>query len=311
MKSFIYTILKFSALSLVAYLLLVILWGSFAPTRFKKNLNYNLGGYGHMYTRMQEIKKVEDVDILLLGSSHAYRGVDPRKFEEIDITLFNAGSSAQSPIHSELILKRYLNKLNPQLIIIEVYPGTFGLDGVEASIDFVSNDKNDWQSFKMIVFQNHIKLYNTFIYSFFRDLMGLNHNFVEDPIKEHDTYVKGGYVMKQMEYYQHRKHEPRAWEFRNEQFKAFERIIKLSQEQQIELVFIQAPITQSLYSAHTNNREFDELMQNYGTYYNFNYLMNLDDSLHFYDAHHLNQHGVELFNAKVIEVLKNDGHLPN
>jgi hypothetical protein len=293
------------------YLLLVILWGSFAPTRFKKNLNYNLGGYGHMYTRMQEIKKAEDVDILLLGSSHAYRGFDPRKFEEIYITLFNAGSSAQSPIHSELILKRYLNKLNPKLIIFEVYPGTFGSDGVEASLDFIANDKNDKLSLNLILSQNHLKLYNSFIYAIFRDFIGLNKNFVEDPIKKYDTYVKGGFVMKQMKYYQHRKHEPRTWEFRNEQFKALDRIIKLTEEQQIELVFIQAPITQSLYSAHTNNREFDKLMQNYGTYYNFNNLMTLDDSLHFYDAHHLNQHGVELFNSKVLEVLDRDGHLPN
>jgi hypothetical protein len=34
-----------------------------------------------------------------------------------------------------------------------------------------------------------------------------------------------------------------AWEFRNEQFKAFERIIKLTEEQQIDLLLIQAPIT--------------------------------------------------------------------
>jgi len=311
MKSFIYTILKFTGLLIIAYLLLIIFWGSFAPMRFKKNLNYNLGGYGHMFTRLNEIKDAKNVDILLLGSSHAYRGFDPRIFKEIDLTIFNAGSSSQSPIHSELLLKRYLNNLNPKLIIIEVYPGTFGSDGVEASLDFIANDKNDLLSFQLIIAQNHLKLYNTFIYALFRDFTGLNNNYEEDPIKKYDTYIKGGYVMKQKEYYKHRKHEPRAWEFRDDQFKALERIIKLTEEQQIELIFIQAPITESLYSAHTNNKEFDELMQNYGTYYNFNNLMTLDDSLHFYDAHHLNQHGVELFNSKVLEVLDRDGHLPN
>ena len=40
-------------------------------------------------------------------------------------------------------------------------------------------------------------------------------------------------------------------------------------------------------------------------YYNFNNIMEVDDSLHFYDAHHLNQDGVELFNEKLIELVLN------
>lgn len=311
MKSFINTILKFTGALVIVYLVLIILWGSFAPMRFKKNLNYNLGGYGHMHTRFNEIKKAQNVDILLLGSSHAYRGFDPRIFKELNLTLFNAGSSSQSPIHSELLLKRYLIGLNPKLIIVEVYPGTFCSDGVEASIDFISNEKNDLLSLKLILSQNHLKLYNTFVYAVFRDLTGLNKDFEEPMRKNKDTYIKGGYVMKNVEHYEHRQHEARSWEFRNDQFKAFERIIKLAEEQQVELVFVQAPITKSLYAAYTNNPAFDEKMKNYGTYYNFNNLMHLDDSLHFYDAHHLNQNGVEIFNSKVLEVLKNDGHLPN
>ena len=44
-------------------------------------------------------------------------------------------------------------------------------------------------------------------------------------------------------------------------------------------------------------------MQNYSSYYNFNTLIKLDDSLHFYDPHHLNQLGVETFNAELIDLL--------
>jgi hypothetical protein len=44
-------------------------------------------------------------------------------------------------------------------------------------------------------------------------------------------------------------------------------------------------------------------MSSYSTYYNFNEKMTLNDSLHFYDANHLNQNGVELFNEKLIELL--------
>ena len=45
-------------------------------------------------------------------------------------------------------------------------------------------------------------------------------------------------------------------------------------------------------------------MRSYGLqYYNFNEIIQLDDSLDFYDAHHLNQNGVNKFNAKLKEVL--------
>jgi hypothetical protein len=45
-------------------------------------------------------------------------------------------------------------------------------------------------------------------------------------------------------------------------------------------------------------------MNQYADYYNFNEMMSLNDSLHFYDAHHHNQNGVELFNEKLIEVIE-------
>lgn len=311
MHSFFTKLIKFTGFAFVLYLVMLIIWGSFAPFFMKKNLNYNLGAYGHMFTRMQEAKAIKNVDIIVLGSSHAYRGFDPRNFEETGLSFFNLGSSAQTPLQSEVLLKRYFNTLNPQLLILEVYPGTFTLDGVESSLDLISNDKNDLLSLKLILNQNHLKLYNTFIYALYRDVIGQNNSFQEHPIKEKDTYISGGYVMSELKHYEHRQHESRSWEFRNNQFKALERIIKLANEQQVELIFIQAPITKSLYTAYTNNAAFDDKMKNYGTYYNFNYLMNLDDSLHFYDAHHLNQNGVELFNSKVMEVLKNDGRLPN
>ena len=44
-------------------------------------------------------------------------------------------------------------------------------------------------------------------------------------------------------------------------------------------------------------------MQNYSSYYNFNTLIKFDDSLHFYDPQHLNQLGVETFNAELIDLL--------
>jgi hypothetical protein len=37
--------------------------------------------------------------------------------------------------------------------------------------------------------------------------------------------------------------------------------------------------------------------------YDFNTIINLDDTLHFYDSNHLNQKGVEVFNHSLISEL--------
>ena len=71
----------------------------------------------------------------------------------------------------------------------------------------------------------------------------------------------------------------------------------------IELILVQAPVTTMEYNSYADNAGFDKLMQGYSSYYNFNTLIILDDSLHFYDPHHLNQLGVETFNSELIDLL--------
>ena len=88
---------------------------------------------------MSWTRKIKNVDVLFLGSSHAYRGFDPRIFRKRGYSSFNLGSSAQTPSQTKVWLKRYLKHLNPKIVIYEVYPGTFSSDGIEASLDLV-----DW-----------------------------------------------------------------------------------------------------------------------------------------------------------------------
>src|SRR5689334_14184152 len=71
-----------------------------------KNLNYRLGAYGHLFTRVKEIDSVKKVDILFLGSSHSYRGFDPRIFKQYGLTSFNLGSSSQTPIQAKILLEK-------------------------------------------------------------------------------------------------------------------------------------------------------------------------------------------------------------
>ena len=83
----------------------------------------------------------------------------------------------------------------------------------------------------------------------------------------------------------------------------FEQIVKTIKEKEIELILVYAPITKKHYETYSNNKYYDSLMSSYGNYYNFNEIMNLEDSSHFYDSHHLNQNGVQLFNEKLLNLI--------
>ncbi len=310
MFNFFKSIVSFAFLFIIFYVVLICVWGDYAPLSFKKNLQYKLGSYGHMYSRMQEIKTVKDIDVLFLGSSHTYRGFDTRIFKNDGFKVFNLGSSAQTPIQTELLLKRYLDSLSPKIVVFEVNPFSFSSDGVESSLDLFANDKNDLYSIINAVRINHIKTYNVLIYSFYRELFNMNKKFVEQKVKNEDTYVVNGYVEKKMRYFVDKPIQKLQSNISKKQISAFENILTKLKNEGIEYYLVQAPITKSRYLKITGTKDFDDLMKDKGTYYNFNYILNLTDSLHFYDSHHLNQEGVKIFNNDLIQrILKKINYL--
>ena len=275
MIKFIKNIASFSLFAFIAYLGLICIWGSFVPTIYTNNINYKIGAYGHLNSRIKEVKTKKNVDILFLGSSHVYRGLDPRVFQEHGYNVFNFGSSSQTPKQTEVFLKRYLKTLNPKLILYDVYPETFSNDGVESSLDVISNSTNDLASLNMAFHVNHVKTYNTLILGFFKDNLDLNSDFSEDKIKDNDK----------------------------SQQKAFESVLKLIDDNDIPLKFIQIPVTKARYKSYAYTNDFDNYIKAHGQYYNFNLTLNLSDSIHFYDTQHLNSKGVKIFDNYLIETI--------
>jgi len=303
MKKFILDTLIFLLYTIVFYIIMLFLWGLFAPSIFKPNINYRIGSYGHMHLRLSDIKNYSDIDILFLGSSHAYRGFDTRIFLENGYKTFNLGSSGQTPLQTKVLLNRYLETLNPTTVIYEVYPATFTLDGVESSLDIIANDKNDLHSFKMALKINNVRTYNTLLYGVICDLLNLNKSFTESLIKGNDRYISGGFVETKIGYFKPTQFERQEIRLNQLQLESFSEILQILKSKNIKLILVYAPIPKVNYDSYINNSYFDSLMNKYSEYYNFNEIIFLNDSLHFYDSHHLNQNGVELFNKKIIEIL--------
>lgn len=300
MKKFIKSLLLFLPIVALSYIFLVIMWGEFAPRVLEKNINYRIGSNGHMYSRAKELKDTKDVDVLILGSSHAYRGFDTRLFKDAGIKVFNLGSSAQTPVQTQVLLKRHLDDLNPKLVIYEVYPGTFVSDGIESSLDLIANTKNDKYAFEMAKKLKSIKTFNTLIYGYYCDVFGRNDSFKETRKKGVDLYVPGGYVERDMAYFKTNKYGERKWNVNDMQLNTFAENIKMLKEKNIRVVLVNAPVTSAYYKSYSNNREIDSIMKSRGEYYDFNKMVTLNDSLHFYDSNHLNKDGVKIFNEKLL-----------
>ena len=303
LKKFVKDLLSFLGVATTSYLVLVCVWGDLMPDVLLKNLKYNPAGPGHFYTRINDVKKINNLELLILGSSHAYRGFDTREFKQAGFkNVFNLGSSAQTPMQTEVLLERYLDELQPEVIVYEVFPKIFCIDVVESSVDLISNDENDVKSLEMTAEIGSIKTFNTLVYASYRDMFGLDADVVEKIEEGRDKYIQGGYVESDLAYNDVENFPKAQWTFNEDQFNAFEQIVEMIEEKNIKLVLVNAPITKTLYNSYANNKEFDKRMEKYGEYYNFNEIMTVHDSLDFQDDDHLNQNGVEKFNEKLLSM---------
>jgi hypothetical protein len=269
------------------------------PSYARPNLKSTRNGSGYTLTRLQEVKEVSDIDILFVGSSHAYRGFDPRIFKEIGLNAFNLGTSAQTPLQTKFLLDRYLDEINPKEIIFQVSPLNFFTDGIESSVDIISNDFVDLQSIQLMLKTKDVNTYNTLIYSVYEDVLGKKTMFKENLAQRGNTYISGGYVETSNTGYKGDQKNRTDFSFKKIQLKAFDDMIEMVKSKGIKYRLVYVPITTPLYTTISKQYDFDALMNTYGAYYNFNKTQSLDSTF-FYDKDHLNKKGVAVFNKKLI-----------
>jgi poly-D-alanine transfer protein DltD len=303
MHLFIKKILKFFFLSTLIYIILVIMMGFFVPQSLLPNVKYHKGGYGHMLTRLNEADSVSETDVLVVGSSHAYRGLDPRIFQSNNIKLFNLGSSAQTPLQSELLLNNYLDKIKTDVVLFVVSPMLFENKGVESSLDVIANSDLSMELATLVFKMKEWSVFNTFLYSFGAQLKQPRLILKEEIVKGDDTYISGGFVEKKLKHIETQQvFKNRKSFFLESQKESFEKSLTKIHSKKIKVILIQPPVVKELYESIENNEEIDFYFSNFPgvEYYNMNKLLNLESKSHFYDSHHLNQEGVKLFNEFLI-----------
>ena len=301
MKKYLLNLFLFIVLVLIVYPVLVFAWGKVLPGRYRKNLKYREASTGQLDLRLKDADTTKNIELLILGSSHAYRGYDPRIFKKEGINVFNLGSSAQTPIQTEVLFNKYLDQFNPKYVLIDVYPALLGSNGVESSLDLIANECLDENFLKMFLKQKNIMVLNSAIYTTLDKTIKPSKTLQK--ASGPDRYVAGGFTESFKRYRSKKTNEKRFnVEVSSIQMNALMRIISNIKSKNLRYVLIQSPVTRMKYELVGNNVEMDNMLSKLGEYHNFNKVLSLNDK-YFYDDHHLNQYGVEIFNEKLLSTI--------
>ncbi len=297
---------------MIVFSVIVSLLGVFVhQNTYTGNLIQWRPGSGHQFTRFNEAEKTTDVDILILGSSHASVGFDTRVFEASGFKTMNLGSSAQRPIQSEYILNRFVDRMNPKLVIFEVYPAMFSHFGVESVIDMLSHTTIDKELAWLALRSKNIKVYVTFLYRYLSQTLGFDQHAPERRQTKRQSYIPGGFVenTNPPKFKDKDLDKVKDWRLEERQKLALERVINRLAKKHINVLLVRAPITQKLYSAYRNNDEVNQYFSKLGPFVDMNSYDGLDNIDLYYDLSHLKQEGVEKMNHLLLEYIKKNVNL--
>ncbi len=250
----------------------------------------------------QEMQMMRDLtsnqtkyDAIVLGSSHAYRGYDPRIFEQSGMNLFNAGTSSQNAKGSLVLYNEYLRN-RTDVFILDIYDPVFELEGTESNMRLIQNVPTNEAAVALV--QQEFKMYT--VNAMAVRLASLN---VKDEAPNND-YVKNGFCEKKGILYAVEPLNDSVFDANEEMFVAFETLIKQMQADGKRIVLCSHPLPASagLHNYHDKFlARFTPLIQRLGvpyidlTYYSEGFGVN-----EFADLSHLNQQGVELYNRLLL-----------
>jgi hypothetical protein len=301
------------------------------PTFFHEiNPNKVGAGTGNSLARFRDIEKIEQVDILLIGSSHAYRGLDPSIFAKYGYSSFNIGSTSARALNTYVMLKEYLPRLKPRLVVFEAFFVVTSGDGLESYYDLLANMPfsspiiemalriGKMESMKALFLWSIKRAFTPYNdYRLIRQRGCNDHGYCSTRRKA--LVKRRGDGKPSQGIFGYPKNGPEsAVALRDDtemQLDYLGRTLDYCLASGTPIVVVVHPLPHEYKLGITDKvyerlRRIELVASERGVgYYDFNYTMRLDSRTYFMDRHHLNQAGVNLFNAQLIEMLKAKNYL--
>lgn len=261
---------------------------------------------GGTYVKFKEFDKGGPYDIVILGSSHAYRGYDPRNFESLGYKTFNLGTSDQNIICSYHIAKGYLHRSNCKMVILDIYDRVFTRENFESFSDVIQNVSSDPTAIKLAVSSHDIRAINTLALRYCNKTRG--------PINKDTTgYVQGFYPTSGFLKVPAKKRLTWNYSTNKRQMEYLGRLLTYLKYEGIAVVMTEHPMP-AIY-APLDHELFVADIKKVADKYNVPFLdyMKAKDMTgiqYFSDETHLNIHGVAAYNRQLIADLQQKHLLP-
>jgi hypothetical protein len=250
-----------------------------------------------------------ELEILILGSSHTYYGINPVHFSK---NTFNAGCSSQSLDFDLAILNKYQNNLNNLKIII-LPVSCFSLFSnledrlvknyalyYEMSTNSLSIN-SELLSFNLTI--NLMRLYRYYI----RKDGNINCTKLGWGAEYHSKNAKDLQETGKTAAKRHTKNFSKSAQIFDEKLKILESFLELCNKRNIKLIFITTPA----YYTYRENLDLEPLnkmletinafVKEHSNCYYFNWIEDMDFVAEdFYDADHLNEIGAEKLTKKLV-----------
>lgn len=320
MRSFLSKLVLFVVLISGLYLIVLLLAAN-APgavqKRIRERTNIPVGRIprgSDTLVRFREAQGVADIDILFVGSSHCYRGFDPRIFARHGYATFNLGSSSQSPLNTYHLLRTRLDALRPRLIVFEVYWEVLKGDGTESALELLQNLPMSRELVEMIAATRNLTAVNGLFLRLF-DLGAVPVERLEPREDPRDRYVPGGYVERDTSRTPEITFRPALPQpLQGRQLAYVRRVVKMARARGIPVVLVTQPVPpealDGLADRHEIEAGLDRLARSCGVpLLALHRTLRLETHRHFIDADHLNARGVEVFNERLLEELARGGWL--
>jgi hypothetical protein len=290
------------AVAVVGLYLLVIF--IISNLRYKKypviiySSNYYSSKGGHTYQALKEFNEDEGFDAVFLGSSHAYRGFDPRIFNSRGLKTFNLGTSGQDLEASELLYRSLIARKNVKTVVLEIFRRQLESSGnaIESSFEIAYNAPTFDIGLDYILEKRDWRYVNVLLYKFFTQHMA--------PVYYDDTYIGSGYSEVRDSVKTPDKNFIETFVPEDKKFATLERIIRLAKANNHNLVLVSHPLPKEMpRQPHYLFRErIAPLLKKYDIpYFDYTFNHDLHSMYHFYDPNHMNQSGVEIFNNSLLK----------
>lgn len=284
------------------------------------NVPLNRPDGGLSVLRFRDAETHPPVDVVFMGSSHCYRTFDTAWYRTQGLTAFNLGSSAQGPVITYHLAGHYLDRLDPDLVVLEVYCETLRGKGVESLVDQISNRPLAPDLLAMAASVRSVKGWNC--------LLARRLDFRSEPVSErvpefrpeNGRYVPGGFVRRDLLHGGLPSYAGDRAGLDPRQMRYLDKLITRVRNQGRRIVLVSQPLPPRTLAAITDYAAVQAAVQavadRHGIpFYDFNGLVNetgprdLHDPALFFDYHHFNPVGVAAFNPVFLDRLRADGWL--